>query len=105
MNTSIFLDTLLELTFKLKSFLNNFHKRTTYFVNAILLTFLTKNLNKGSLMSIISKIRETFLSSFSTYPILDIRCPFLVFLFKVKDSLLAYFCFQELNFFFSAFLY
>ena len=56
-------------------------------------------------MSIISKIRETFLSSFSTYPILDIRCPFLVFLFKVKDSLLAYFCFQELNFFFSAFLY
>ena len=25
-------------------------------------------------------------------------CPFLVFLFKVKDSLLAYFCFQELIF-------
>ena len=61
MNTSIFLDTLLELTFKLKSFLNNFYKYTTYFVNAILLTFLTKNLNKGSLMSIISKIREIYL--------------------------------------------
>ena len=49
-------------------------------------------------MNIISKIWEIFLFCFSTYPILDIICPFLVFLFKVKDSLLAYFCFQELIF-------